>query len=332
MMEYIFAALAAGIVWVLAPYMVAFCTKRGLVAAITARSLHAKPMPHGGGIILPLIVVPLGLVWVGVFNPPYAMFLTVLLLASLAVAYIGWRDDHTDVSPLLRMLVHLAAVGVALVFLPPLFDIFPQQWVAPVWAEKILLLLAWGWFVSLYNFMDGADGLASSQAVFLGLGVALLYPPLAPLALMIAASASAFLRVNAPPARIFMGDGCSTWLGFMFGGLLALAAADNTWQYLWPALTLPLVFCADATSTLVRRLAQGYKPWVPHKTFWFHRALALGLSHGQLLVAVAGLNVLLLALALVSLHSGWAEVGFVGGILLMVGTACYIRSLEKAKP
>jgi UDP-N-acetylmuramyl pentapeptide phosphotransferase/UDP-N-acetylglucosamine-1-phosphate transferase len=193
------------------------------------------------------------------------------------------------------------------------------------------LLLAWGWFVNLYNFMDGADGLATTQAVFLGVGLALLAPAFAPIGLIIAAAAAGFLRVNAPRAKIFLGDVGSTWLGFILGGLLLVAAADNTWQVLWPLATIALVFCADATSTLMRRVAYGYRPWEPHKTFWFHRALALGLSHQGLLAAVFMLNMLLLGLALGGLYAGWPEVSFGAGVLLMAACAWYVRSIELEK-
>jgi UDP-N-acetylmuramyl pentapeptide phosphotransferase/UDP-N-acetylglucosamine-1-phosphate transferase len=315
----------------LGPWAIRLCHRRGLVAPVCARSSHTTPTPHGGGFLLPLVVVPLGLVAVLALQPPHDNFLYILLLASLGVAFIGWRDDHTHLDPQLRLAVHLPAVALALAYLPPVFDVFPQAYVLPWWVEKLILLLAWGWFVNLYNFMDGADGLASSNAVFLGCAVAILAPPFAPVALLVAAGAAGLQAINSAPAKVFLGDVGSTWLGFILGGLLLVAAADNTWQLIWPLATVALIFCADATSTLIRRIAQGHAPWMPHKTFWFHRALALGLSHGQLAAAVAVGNLILLGLALVSLALGWPEVGFLMGLLLMGALACYIRGHEPPK-
>ena len=317
------------VVAALGPWVVGVCRQRGLVAAVTSRSSHRVPTPHGGGFVLPLVVVPvaLGLVmWEGGTS---AVFLKVLLLASLLVAFIGWRDDHAELDPQLRLAVHLPAVGLALAFLPPVFDVLPQQWVVPWWVEKVVLLLAWGWFVNLYNFMDGADGLASTEAVFIALGVALCVPALAPVAVVVAAAAAGLLRVNGPKARVFLGDVGSTWLGYVLGGLLLLGCAENTWQIVWPLAVLPLVFCFDATTTLVRRMAEGHRPWVPHKTFWFHRFLGLGYSHGQLVAAVAGLNVALFGVAWVAWQQGWPEVGFGIGLLAMVVIVCYIRAIER---
>jgi UDP-N-acetylmuramyl pentapeptide phosphotransferase/UDP-N-acetylglucosamine-1-phosphate transferase len=324
--------IAYGVVVALGPWAIRLCRQRGLVAPVCARSSHTTPTPHGGGFLLPLVVVPLGLVAVWALQPPHDNFLYILLLASLGVAFIGWRDDHTHLDPQLRLAVHLPAVALALAYLPPVFDVLPQAYVLPWWVEKLILLLAWGWFVNLYNFMDGADGLASSNAVFLGCAVAILAPPFAPVALLVAAGAAGLQAINSAPAKVFLGDVGSTWLGFVLGGLLLVAAADNTWQLIWPLATVALIFCADATSTLVRRVLQGHAPWVPHKTFWFHRALGLGLRHGQLAAAVAVGNLILLGLALVSLALGWPEVGFLMGLLLMGTLACYIRAHEHPKP
>lgn len=325
--------LGAGLSLWLAGLVGPWCRRQGLVAPVTARSSHTTPTPHGGGIIIPLVGTPLGLAIVHGLHLPFASFLTLLLLAGIAVAYIGWRDDHHDLSPWLRLGIHLAAVAVGLIALPPLFDFMPT------WLEKLILLLAWGWFVNLSNFMDGADGLATTQALLVLAGVAMLVPPLAPLALVLLAATVGFLRVNGPwvaaPRKVFLGDVGSTWLGFMLGGLLLVGCADDTWRVIWPLATLPLLFCTDATSTLFRRLAQGQNPLVPHKQFWFHRFLALGHSHGQLLAWLVAVNLVLLALALwgyalsLSWGEAWAIIPLVFGLLLCGGAACYVQRQEK---
>ena len=318
--------MAATLAWLLAPWAVRVCRAKGLLAGADDRHIHKTPTPHGGGFILPLVITPLGLAAVWLLQLPFAPFLSVLLIASLLVAWVGWLDDHHHLQPRLRLAVHLLAVGIGLMFLPQLFDEFP------LWVEKILLLLGWGWFVNLYNFMDGADGLATPEAIFISLALALIVPPFAPLALLIAAAATAFLRVNAPPAKVFMGDVCSTWLGYVLGGLLLVACADDTWTVIWPLATITLVFSADATLTLLRRIAQGHAPWQPHRTFWFHRFLALGSSHRRLITMVAILNLALLAIAKTSLlfaSSTASAIGFAGGILLIILALSVITHLEK---
>ncbi|MCP5405602.1 MAG: hypothetical protein H6922_05230 [Pseudomonadaceae bacterium] len=303
--------------------VVAWCTSHGLVANHDDRRSHTTPTPHGGGVVLVVLGVPLGLWAVWAFQLPYGWFLTVLLLASVMVAVVGFLDDKHEISARWRLAVHLLAVAVGIGFLPPMFDFMP------LWLDKLILLLAWGWFVNLFNFMDGADGLASSEAAFMTLAVALFVPVFKPLALPLAGLSLGFLTVNWQPAKVFLGDVGSTWLGYVLGGLLLVACADDTWTLAWPLFTCTLVFTADATYTLlIQRLAQGHKPWIPHREFWFHRVLRLGYSHAQLAWRVAALNLLLLVIAII----GWAaDAGIftlLAGMLAVAVVAWRITSME----
>lgn len=312
--------------WLVAPFTIQLCRRLGMVAAVVARSSHSVPTPHGGGFLMPLLFIPVGLALTWAWPMPFKGYLTMLLLAGALVAYVGWLDDRHELSPRFRLVIHLLAVAVTLALLPRLFDFMP------LWLEKAILMFGWAWFVNLYNFMDGADGLASSQAVAMGIGLSVVVPVFAPLGLLLAAVTLGFMRVNAPKAKVFMGDVGATWLGYTLAGLFLLAAVDDTFNIIWPLATLPLVFAADATSTLFRRIVTGHKPWEPHKTFWFHRYLALGRSHLQLVRTVAFINLSLLALAFAFHklgHPGW---GFVVGVLEICAIAWYIRHREKARP
>lgn len=306
----------------LGKWVVAWCVRCGMVAALDARRAHDVPTPHGGGVVLVALGVPAGLAVVWGFQLPYGWFLTVLLLASLLVAGVGFLDDKHDISARWRLAVHLLAVAVGLVFLPPMFDFMP------LWLDKLVLLLAWGWFVNLFNFMDGADGLAASEAAFLGVAVALLVPVFKPFALLLAGLGLGFLTVNWQPAKVFLGDVGSTWLGYVLGGLLLVACADDTWTLAWPLLACTLVFTGDATYTLAKRVLGGHKPWVPHREFWFHRMLRLGYSHAQLVWRVVAVNLLLLVLALLGLAADAGAVTLVAGVLVMAAWAWRIKHME----
>ncbi|RYG59638.1 MAG: hypothetical protein EON60_09820 [Alphaproteobacteria bacterium] len=318
-------ALAWLIVVLLSPWAVRVCRRFNMVSAVTERSSHINPTPHGGGFILPLVVVPLLLAVTWVWPLPFKGYLSVLALGSLLVAYVGWLDDRHELSASTRLLVHLFAVAIPLLLLPRMFDFMPLG------IEKTILLLGWAWFVSLYNFMDGADGLATSQAVAMGLGLAIFVPVVAPAGLLVAAAAAGFLRVNGPPAKVFMGDVCATWLGYLLAGLFLLGVIDDTVNIVWPLATLALVFAADATTTLARRISQGHKPWQPHKTFWFHRYMALGRTHAQLVTRVALLNATLFVCAWFGYQSPYPATGFLLGMLVIFAAAWYIRAGEKAR-
>lgn len=309
------------------PWVVRYCKKLQMVADITERHAHTNPTPHGGGIgfVSVGVLFGLGLIWGGPYIGivlPFKDFLTVLMVCSAMVAWVGWLDDTHELGARERLAVHLAMVTVALAFMPPLFDF------VPLWVEKVVLLLAWGWFVNLYNFMDGADGLAASEAVFLGLAIALLVPALKPLAIMVAAVAMGFLRVNWQPAKVFMGDVGSTWLGYVLGGILLVSLTDDTWRMVWPLATITLVFCGDATYTLASRVLRGYKPWEPHREFWFHRALRYGYSHAQVVWRVLAINMALLAVAIWGYLGNYGWLTLAAGLLVFAAAAWYVKRLE----
>lgn len=319
--------------------VVAFCRRAGLVAIPTARHAHVNPTPHGGGVLIVALAVPVLLLLVALWPERWSTFselgvgpaladrayLLVLVLASLPVAVIGWLDDVREVRASVRLSVHLVCVLAAALMLPPLFDFMPLA------LEKILLVLGWGWFVNLFNFMNGADGFAETEAVFICLIVALLVPSLAPVCMVIAGATIGFLRVNWHPAKIFMGDVGSTWLGFMLGGLLLAGVVDNTWWSLWQLAAVPLVFCFDATYTLIARIAGGYPVWQPHKTFWFHRILALGWRHDELVWGLIGINLILSGFLFAEVYLHVRGVALVGGLAILVFLAYMVRRYETKK-
>lgn len=312
------------LVALLSTHLPRWCIQQGMVAEITERHAHDTPTPHGGGALLVAVVVPLALLAIYALGLPRADFLTVLLLGSLGVAGVSFYDDKFGLSAKWRLLAHLTAVAMSLCFLPQVFD----NW--PFWLDRIVVLLAWGWFVNLYNFMDGLDGLSTSNTVFLSLALAFLFPAFAPILLILAGACLGFLRVNWMPAKVFVGDVGSTFYGYLLGGLMLIIAVDDTWRLIYPMLTLALVFCADATYTLIKRIAQGHNPSQPHREFWIHRAATAGFAHAQVVEAVLALNALLFFVAAggIWLNLGWLTLVLGGAI---VGGAAYLFKQQEAR-
>ncbi len=150
----------------------------------------------------------------------------------------------------------------------------------------LLGTLAVVWMTNLYNFMDGADGLAGGMAAigFGALALAALLggaPELAAFCAAIAAVALAFLRFNFPPAQIFMGDTGSIPLGFLAATLGIFGMQQNLWPWPFPLLVF-LPFIADASVTLFRRALRGEKIWQAHRSHYYQRVVLLGASHRQL--------------------------------------------------
>ena len=229
------------------------------------RSLHEQPVPRTGGIaILAGAAVSLAF---GVGS----LWLPLVLAAGLAV--LSFVDDVRGLHTGMRLATHLAAAGVLAWYL-----LSPMQPLA-----LVLLALGVAWITNLYNFMDGSDGLAGGMALIGFGGYALAaalagHVPLAALDIALAASAGAFLLLNFPPARIFLGDVGSVPLGFLAAALGLAGWRDDVWP-LWFPLLVFAPFIGDATLTLLRRLARGERVWRAHREHYYQRLVRMGAGH-----------------------------------------------------
>ena len=284
-----------------------------VVARENVRTLHKGSIPVGGGwAIVPPVLVAL------LVHPPAEKPLAGMMIAAgfVALALISWIDDRHHVHPGIRLAIQAVVVGTALVTMPSGLSVLPGSW--PTWIERLLVALGWLWFINLFNFMDGMDGLAGVETLFIATGLLLITlwervdTGEITLLLALAGATTGFLRHNWPPARIFLGDVGSIPLGFLLGWLLIDLAARG---HLAAALLLPGYFLADATITLLRRMARGEAFWRPHRTHFYQRA-ALALSdHGRVLWRIILANAILLMLALASLR--WPRASLSGGILVV---------------
>jgi Fuc2NAc and GlcNAc transferase len=299
-------------------YMIAYAGRTGLLDVPGARSSHTKPTPRGGGLAI-VAAFWLGGAMMLVPVPHLAPWLLVLL-PSLAVAAIGWRDDRRSVSAKVRLGIHLIS---ALVFL-----IFASNYgpLGLAWAS-----LAIAWSLNLFNFMDGIDGIAAGEGATLAASSALLcmlhhHGGPAAIYLLLAAACAGFLVFNRPPARIFMGDVASGFLGF----LVAAAALISSWLEALPlsaSVLLYLVFAVDATYTLTRR-ALARKPLMnAHRDHAYQHA-ARRWGHGRVTMSVCAINLFwLLPLAVISVRFPdwrWAIVAV--GALPLIGAEVALQA------
>jgi UDP-N-acetylmuramyl pentapeptide phosphotransferase/UDP-N-acetylglucosamine-1-phosphate transferase len=274
------------------------------------RSSHSAPIPRGGGIAVVAAIVLAWLVLVRLegFGPPVLAVIAGVLL----LAVVSWFDDLGGLPPAVRLVAQLAAVGLALGTLSVVgAPTLSHEWL-PRWLDSVVSALLWLWFINLFNFMDGIDGLAGSEAVAISLGL-LLFGAFgagenwggAGLAATIAAASLGFLVWNWAPARIFLGDVGSVPLGYLLGFLLLGVAASGHWKV---ALILPLYFLADATLTLVRRLARGEPVWQAHRQHFYQRAVQRGLGHAAVVRRVIAADLILIACGWAA-ENGWGLVG-----------------------
>ena len=311
-----FLGLAA-LSWIATRIVLGLLERRAILDRPNERSSHTRPTPRGGGIALTAVLL-LANGALALLIPSDRLELCILLGGMAVLALVSWLDDLMNLSAALRFSIHILVVAAALVLLPTHALIF--QGLLPPLLDRILAGLLWLWFINLYNFMDGIDGITGVETISIGLGLFAL-SQLAPafphlegwFGLIVAAAAFGFLLWNWHPARIFLGDVGSVPLGFLLGGLLLGTAAAGQWA---AALILPLYYLADATLTLLRRAARGEKVWRAHREHFYQRPVLRGLPHDKIVQPIAAANLLLIALALAA--AGGAVLPALVGAALVV--------------
>ena len=261
------------------------------------RSLHAAATPRVGGIGIVLAVLPFGLL--AAADP-----LPLILACALALSLVSLVDDARNLPVQARLTAHGAAALVVATSWPALAGTGAVHWAACAFG-----VLAIMWTTNLYNFMDGADGLAAAMAI-VGFGCYALAAFSAgnlPLMFICAAIASAnvgFLLHNFPPARVFLGDAGSIPLGFLAAALGAEGFVTGTWPLAFPFLAFS-PFIADATVTLARRALRRETLWRAHRSHHYQRLVLAGWSRRRLLAWSTVLMLAGAASALLLARSGF---------------------------
>ncbi len=316
-------ALAAGLLsWLGSWRLIKILGDKGVLDRPNERSSHATPTPRGGGIAVTGAILA---AWAAIMAVTGALGGSwAVLAAALGLAMLSWGDDRKDLPVHVRLIGHAMAVAATLYSMPGI-GAMSGAW-APAWLAYAAVALAWLWFVNLFNFMDGIDGIAGGEALSVGIGVAAvvlaarLDPSLGAMGLVLAAAAFGFLLWNWHPARIFLGDVGSVPLGFLTGYLLLRLAETGHWA---AALILPLYFLADATLTLFRRALKGERVWQAHKSHFYQRAAAGGMSHARITSLALGANaVLIVAAVLAALGFDW--VGLATGGVAVAALLCVL--------
>jgi len=200
-----------------------------------------------------------------------------------------------------RLALQVIAIAVAIAAMPSDLRLVP---LVPWWAERLVVLIAWLWFVNLVNFMDGIDWMTVAEVVPLSAGVVLLGwlagvpPPAILLAVALMGAMLGFAPFNKPVARLFLGDVGSLPAGLLLGWLLLQLARRGEPA---AALLLPLYYLADASVTLLRRMAAGEPFWQAHRSHFYQRACDLGFSVPDIVGRVFVINLALAGLALLTI-------------------------------
>src|SRR3990167_1301119 len=260
------------------------------------RSLHAEPTLKGGGVIFVVIFISAIVILSWQHKINVANFIPMLLPIAI-IAVIGLLDDIFFYSAMQRILWHFIAASLVVYYLGGISGLgFNLNSPILIICCNIVLLVYLVWMLNLFNFMDGVDGLAAIETLTVCIGCAILYfifgnrdaqafHILYNIPLLLAAAVAGFLCINFPPAKIFMGDIGSGFLGLVLG-ILSLFAMQENLNFFYSWIIMLAVFITDATVTLLRRAWNQEKIFEPHRSHAYqHAALDYG-NHLPVTLAV----------------------------------------------
>lgn len=299
--------------------LVGFCASFGLTWAVrryalrsnlldhpNERSLHEAATPRGGGLAIVIVMAVTLIILLPWSRGSSSAILLSLLAMILLLSATGWLDDRRGLKPAYRLAAQLlAAVQFVLVAgsLPAVqLGSLPVPLGPAAGVISVLWLL---WLANGYNFMDGIDGIAASQAAIVACTIGVWFtlaglPMMAVFCYAIMAASLGFLVWNWAPAQIFMGDVGSVTLGAVFGTLSIIGVRESGMP-LGAFIILMSVFLADTTLTLLKRMFRGEVVWHAHREHYYQRAVSAGWSHAQVTAAVIMLTLAMSVLATLEL-------------------------------
>lgn len=301
-----------------------YALKKSLLAKVNERSSHIIPTPHGGGIAI-AVTWFLGLVYLFTCKEIEPSLFYALMSGSV-LSIVSYFDDLYELSPKIRLIVQALVSIAGLCALGGLERIDFGFWILEnPFITNTLAFLGIMWFINLYNFLDGIDGYAGSEAIFLGLSGWLLFG--GEHFLFLIASVAGFLVWNWYRAKIFMGDVGSTLLGYTMA-IFALYYQNNEVSlFVW--LILFGLFWFDATLTLVRRYRNHEKLSQAHRKHAYQRLVQSGISHDRVVFFALGINLVLLILGYSAFTQPSNAMGyFMVAILVLYGA---VKMVDKRK-
>lgn len=257
------------------------------------RSAHKQPIPVGGGLAIVLVYVVAALYLYASGTCSFSELMAAL--GAVFIAAVGFVDDYRHLDIAWRLPLQLGTAFWSVAWLGDVPGITFGSWLLPAsWLLNGLAVVALVWLLNLYNFMDGIDGLAGSELVFVTAMSLLLVtvsgdPVVALISAVLLGGGMGFLFWNWAPAKIFMGDVGSGFAGFACG-VLALLTMHHGSLTVWTWVLLLGVFIADSSVTLVRRYVRGEKWYEGHSHHAYQHAARHYKSHAKVTITVMGIN------------------------------------------
>lgn len=283
-----------GLSFLLTFVMRAYALKKNIIDNPNERSSHSVPTPRGGGVAVVIsYLLALGLL---IYSNDISMHIGMTVIAAgFIIALLGFLDDHGHINSMLRLAIHfMVAIGVV-ISLGGFAEVAILNDIQLGFFVNIIAVLFLVWLLNLYNFMDGINGIASTEVITSTISMAIIYLVLNQIVdekslILLAACAFGFLLWNFPKAKIFMGDACSGFLGLILG-IFALIALKVDIALFCAWLICLGVFIVDATFTLIRRVITGHKMYDAHRSHTYQILSRHFNSHTPVTLAVAAINI-----------------------------------------
>jgi Fuc2NAc and GlcNAc transferase len=276
--------------WLGCRYLLPRLSAAGMWDAPNHRSLHARRVPRGAGLAIAAVGLVM-LAWLVAIELLPARSGGILFLAGTGFAFLGWDDDRHDRSAVLRLICQfsLAIFCVYGIGLTGDFD-------GAYWWGTGFVVFGFVWHVNVFNFMDGADGFAAVQAILVCIAICALnalnsHSGIALWAAAVAAATIGFLYWNWAPAKMFLGDCGSYFLGYVIAALIFISYLSGASFAALVILIAP--FVTDATLTLIWRALRGQPWWRAHRSHAYQRLVLCGRAPAQVAFGLAALNVAL---------------------------------------
>ena len=298
-----------------------------------SRSSHDYPKATGGGIAFAGIFAVVIIYVFRDMNPGENFYH--ILVFSLGLAVMGLVDDVFHLGIWARIGPQIAVVAITLYLLGvpeiPLLGVTLH----PGWFSYLMVAVALIWFINLFNFMDGIDGIAATEAIFVNAGILFITLSadnaiLKTLLPVLIAVLGGFLTFNLPPSKIFMGDAGSNFLGYLLGVICMLSTTTGITN-IWVWCILAGVFIMDATFTLLSRVWAGETWYHAHRSHAFQLAAVRFNSHGRVVLIMMGINLFWL-LPLAWLAQQYADKGLLITILAWIPLAFLVWVIRKSSP
>ncbi len=283
MVELIVFLALTGISYGFVKYLILWTERRQIMDIPNERSSHTTPTPRGGGLAIVILTLAGWLIYGLIAQVDFFTIVLPYILGGILIATISWIDDLRSLTPYQRFAAQFAGAILIVIGIGYWHQIdIPYLGSITIAAFGIIITLLWiVGLTNAYNFMDGIDGIAAGQALISGLGWVLLawgHPSMAlvkVLGLLIAGSSLGFLIHNWSPARIFMGDVGSAFLGFSFA-VIPLLIVDGRPGFALVGILMCWVFLFDTVLTFTRRLIRGENVLAPHRSHLYQRLVIVG--------------------------------------------------------